>query len=233
VLTGSLDDGTAGLLAIKEAGGVTIVQDPTEAFAPSMPRSALDFVPVDYVLPLREMPVVLAGLTREPAEGTVPPTGALLQPMESDLGMVKLALDPSDRPGRVSVFSCPECHGTLWEVDQDGVLRFRCRVGHVYSVESMLAAQTDSVDRALWAALRSLEERAALTRRLSNRARERRQQWMADAFAARADVAEEHAVLLREILVTRSASHVVPDHAEATEPTPSTPVEPATPLPDD
>jgi two-component system chemotaxis response regulator CheB len=233
VLTGSLDDGTAGLAAIKEAGGVTIVQDPAEAFAPSMPRSALDFVEVEYVLPLREMPLLLAALTREQAVDPPRPAAAQLHPMEPDLASERVAVDPSDRPGRVSVFSCPECHGSLWEVDQKGILRFRCRVGHVYSVESMLAAQTDSVDRALWAALRSLEERAALTRRLSERAKGRRQQWMADAFAARADVAESHASVVREILVTRSVSHVVPDHGEPAEPGTAPPVETAATLRDD
>ena len=121
--------------------------------------------------------------------------------------------EPTDRPGEPSVFSCPECHGTLWEEDQDGLLRFRCRVGHVYSTDSMLAAQTDSVDRALWAALRSLEERAALTRKLSLRARERNHTWVADAFAERAASAETHAAVVREILNSRTAGHTTPESA--------------------
>jgi two-component system chemotaxis response regulator CheB len=213
VLTGSLDDGTAGLAAIKEAGGVTIVQDPAEAFAPSMPRSAMEFVPVDHVLPLREIPLLIATLSHELAESLGGEEGPLLQPMEPDLGAPPLALREGDRPGRVSVFSCPECHGTLWESDSAGILRFRCRIGHAYSPESMLAAQTDSVDRALWAALRSLEERAALIRRLAERARERKHAWVARTFDLKAQAAEEHAAVVRRVVTTRQALPVVPDHA--------------------
>jgi two-component system chemotaxis response regulator CheB len=218
ILTGSLDDGTAGLAAVKEAGGIAIVQDPDEAFAPSMPRSALDFVPVDHVLPLREISTMVKNLARETAAPSSNAQGPHLRAMEPDLGKPRIALDESDRPGRVSVFSCPECHGTLWEVDQEGILRFRCRVGHVYSPESMLAAQTDSVDRALWAALRSLEERAALTRKLAERARDRKHEWVARAFDDRATVAEEHADVVREVLVSRTSTQVVPDHAESAGP---------------
>jgi two-component system, chemotaxis family, protein-glutamate methylesterase/glutaminase len=76
----------------------------------------------------------------------------------------------------------------------------------------MLAAQTDSVDRALWAALRSLEERAALTRRLADRARHRKHTGVAAAFDRRANAAEEHAAVVRNMLLSRAAGHVVPDH---------------------
>jgi two-component system chemotaxis response regulator CheB len=214
VLTGSLDDGTAGMAAVKEARGVGIVQDPAEAFAPSMPRSALQAVKVDHILPLREIPLLISALTRETAVDARPLHGPHLQPMEPDLAEAAIAIHSKDRPGRVSVFSCPECHGTLWEADDGGILRFRCRVGHVYSPESMLAAQTDSVDRALWAALRSLEERAALTRRLSERARQRQHGWVSRAFDERARVAEEHASVVRALLQNRAAEHIVPDHSE-------------------
>lgn len=213
ILTGSLDDGTAGMAAVKEAGGVTVVQDPMEAFAPSMPRSALDFVGVDHVLPLKEIALLIDTLTRERAPSTAPDVGGPhLKPMEPDLGELDIAVHPEDRPGRVSVYSCPECHGSLWEVEEGGILRFRCRVGHIYSPDSMLAAHTDSVDRALWAALRSLEERAALTRRLAERARLRRHNGVALAFDQRATAAEEHAAVVKKVLLRRGAGHVVPDH---------------------
>jgi two-component system chemotaxis response regulator CheB len=214
VLTGSLDDGTAGLAAVKEAGGITIVQDPLEAFAPSMPRSALQLVAVDHVLPLQQIPLLITALTRESVRAATNRRGPHLAPMEPDLGEMPVAVHQEDRPGKVSVFSCPECHGTLWEVDEGGILRFRCRVGHVYSPESMLAAQTDSVDRALWAALRSLEERAALTKKLSERARERRHPHVSQAFEERARAAEEHASVVRQLLQNRAAGHIVPDHTE-------------------
>ena len=211
VLTGALDDGTAGLAAVKEAGGIAVVQDPAEAFSPSMPRSAMTLVPVDHVLPLREIPILLSSLALEKAPNDRHQTGPHLAPIEPDHSEASIAFSPEDRPGRVSIYSCPECHGSLWETDDLGILRFRCRVGHVYSSESMLAAQTDSVDRALWAALRSLEERASLTTKMAARARERQHAWVANAFETRAKEAQQHAAVVREMLVNRTTGHDTPD----------------------
>lgn len=217
VLTGSLDDGTAGLAAIKSAGGITVAQDPAEAFAPSMPRSAIEYARVDHVLPLQEISVLLASLAHEWADSRESPNHPHLDAMEPDLGQPPLATDEADRPGRVSVFTCPECNGTLWESEEGKIHRFRCRVGHVYSADSMLAAQTDSVDRALWAALRSLEERAALTQKMANRARAHEQNWVARAFEERARSSAEHAAVVRRLLQHRTSTHVVPDPVEAPE----------------
>ena len=211
ILTGALDDGTAGLAAVKEAGGTAVVQDPEEAFASSMPRSARAYVAVDHVLPVREIGVLLASLTRERAGERTGPEGPHVRAIETDLGPPSIAVDETDRPGKVSIFTCPECHGTLWESEEGGILRFRCRVGHVYSSESMLAAQTDSVDRALWVALRSLEERAALTHRMSERARVRNHHWVSKAFEERALVADEHAAVIRDLLTSRTSLHEVPE----------------------
>jgi two-component system, chemotaxis family, protein-glutamate methylesterase/glutaminase len=223
VLTGSLDDGTAGLAAVKEAGGIAVVQDPEEAFSPSMPRSAMAAVHPDHVLPVREIGLLVRNVVLEDTEERAARTGPHVQQMEPDLGRPPIALGPQDRPGAVSVFSCPECHGVLWEAEQGDLLRFRCRVGHVYSPESMVAAQTDSVDRALWAALRSLEERAALTRKLAVRARAREQHWIARAFDERSKAAAEHAAIVRDLLNNRTTGHSVPDYAlhdEAPDPPP-------------
>jgi two-component system chemotaxis response regulator CheB len=211
ILTGALDDGTAGLAAVKEAGGIAIVQDPTDAFSPSMPRSARAFVQVDHVLRARDIAAVVTNITRESAAPKAAATGPHVKAMEPDLGPPQIAVDGTDRPGKVSVFTCPECHGTLWEADERGLVRFRCRVGHVYSPESMLSAQTDSVDRALWIALRSLEERAALTHRLAERARSRNHSWVAKAFDDRASAADDHAAVIRDLLVNRMSLHEVPD----------------------
>ncbi len=214
VVTGALDDGTAGLAAIKQAGGAAIVQDPQEAVAPSMPRSAIASVRVDHVVPVAEIAPLLAALTRERASGAKAGEAPHLGPKEPDRGVEQIALAEHDRPGRLSVFTCPECNGNLWEHDEAGILRFRCRVGHIYSADSMMSAQTDSVDRALWAALRALEERAALTRRLADRARQRNHRWVAGAFEERATVAADQASVLKQLLSDRSSSHLVPDSQE-------------------
>jgi two-component system chemotaxis response regulator CheB len=137
--------------------------------------------------------------------------------LESDLAAAGLALQSNDRPGRPSVFTCPECHDTLWEAEEKDILRFCCRVGHAYSSDSMLAAQTDSVDRALWAALRALEERAALNRKMSD------PRGQASAYVGRASVrdrariATEHAAVVRGLRQNRTAAQIVQDHADAPE----------------
>jgi len=223
VLTGALDDGTAGIAAIKEAGGITVVQDPDEAFAPGMPRSAIKSGMVDHVVVLRDIPVLLAALVEEEAQWPNPGGGPHLGPMEPDLAVMPLAVHPGDRPGRPSVFTCPECHGTLWETDAAGMLRFRCRVGHVYSPESMMSAQTDEVDRALWIALRTLEERAALSHRLAERGRERQQHWVDKAFTARGREAEREADHIRALLRARARNHTVPDDVDTLADGPSPP----------
>lgn len=214
ILTGALDDGAAGMVAIKEAGGITIVQDPAEAFSPGMPRSAVNTGRVDHVLPLRDIPVLLAALIEEEAPPRLDIDSPYLRAMEPDLADMPLAIHAHDRPGTPSVFSCPECHGILWEVDEGGLLRFRCRVGHVYSQDSMLAAQTDEVDRALWTALRTLEERAALAHKLAERGRQRSQSWVDKAFTTRAREAENEAAQIRGLLRVRGgAIHTVPEDA--------------------
>jgi two-component system chemotaxis response regulator CheB len=218
ILTGTLDDGTAGIAAVKGAGGTTIAQDPDEALAPGMPRNAINSGTVDHVLPLADIPVLLSALVEEDAPiRRTPVDHPHLHPLEPDLGRMPLATRAEDRPGRPSIFTCPECHGTLWEHDAQGILRFRCRVGHVYSPESMIAAQTDEVDRALWIALRTLEERAALAYKLAERGRQRSQHWVDQAFTARGKEAEQEANEIRELLRSRThAAHNVPEDAGAT-----------------
>jgi two-component system chemotaxis response regulator CheB len=224
ILTGALDDGTAGVAAIKEAGGLTIAQDPDEAFSPGMPRSAIASGMVDHVVPLRDIPLLLGALSEEEAPTSSAQHGPHLRAMEPDLADMPLALKGEDRPGKPSVFSCPECHGTLWELEEDGLLRFRCRVGHVYSSDSMLAAQTDEVDRALWTALRTLEERAALAYRLAERGRARDHHWVEKAFMVRAREAEAEAKQIRLLLRTRgTTAHTVPDDAATTTDGPADP----------
>lgn len=217
ILTGALDDGTAGIAAVKEAGGITIVQDPEEAFSPGMPRSAIASGAVDHILPLRDIPVLVCALVEEEASsGPTSGDHPHLRAMEPDLARPQLARHANDRPGKPSIFTCPECHGTLWEADEGRLLRFRCRVGHVYSPESMIDAQTDEVDRALWTALRTLEERAALAHRLAERGRERQHNWVDKAFTDRAVETEREADQIRQLLRVRAGiSHSIPDDLAA------------------
>lgn len=172
ILTGALDDGTAGLQTIKQCGGLAIVQDPQDALFPGMPTSALVHVKVDYTLPLNEIGPLLGRLSRVPSSGER--AIAVSEGLNKELRVEQM--DPammytSERAGKPSVFSCPDCGGVLWEVEEENILRFRCRVGHAFSIESMLSGQSESVETALWMALKTLQENADLTRRMAGHAR--------------------------------------------------------------
>lgn len=201
VLTGNLDDGTNGLAAIKRCGGVTVVQDPQDADYPSMPRNALAHVEVDHVLPLADIGPQLDRLVREPR-----PIG----PADCDPGEEPDAMGvPQERGrdaatgsarGEPSGLTCPDCGGSLFERPGEHPSHFRCRTGHAFSPESLLARQSDSLDAALWAALRSLEENAALAWRMEKRTREQGNAGASQRYERRARAAEEHARSLRGIL---------------------------------
>lgn len=158
VLSGYLDDGSAGLFRIKQAGGVAIVQDPDDALTGDMPRNAAERVTPDYSLPIRELAPLMVELAKQPVTPGV-------------VSMSEDKLDTQAQPGSPSVFTCPDCHGALWELEEGGTLQFRCRVGHAYTADSMLEEQNMDVERALWAALRTLEENTELSHRLADRAR--------------------------------------------------------------
>jgi two-component system chemotaxis response regulator CheB len=130
ILTGALDDGTAGLLTVKRQGGIAVVQDPDEALYPSMPMSALANVAVDYRLPLSKIGPLLVRLAGEQVEenGEHPVSKDMEIKLE-DMDVETLHND--ERAGKPSGFSCPECGGVLWEIEDGDLLRFRCRVGHV------------------------------------------------------------------------------------------------------
>ncbi|HEX4590950.1 MAG TPA: chemotaxis protein CheB, partial [Gemmataceae bacterium] len=160
VLSGVLDDGTAGLLAIKNRGGLAIVQDPADALYPGMSESALANVAVDHAPPVKDIGPLLARLAAEPLPAIPEPAVPAEMEMESDMAELELgALQSLNRPGKPSGFGCPDCNGGLFEVHEGDLVRYRCRVGHAWSPESLLARQSDALEAALWSALRALEER--------------------------------------------------------------------------
>lgn len=198
VLTGNLDDGTAGLATLKKLGGTAIVQDPEEADYPGMPRSALRAVEVDHVLPLLEIGPLLDRLARKPVEAPV------YAPEQGD-GDMKDKLewgDDREKGEFASGLTCPECGGALFEHSQIGIVHFRCRTGHAYSPESLLAEQGNALEASLWAAVRALEENAALARRMEKWMSERgRSPAGEERYGKRATEAERHADALRRLLL--------------------------------
>ena len=194
VLSGALGDGSAGALAIYNAGGTVLVQDPEDATVASMPESTLRAVAAPHaVLGAADLGLALARVVPRAV-------------MEEDRGMVRVdkPLDESaERPdGPPSPFTCPECSGSLWEISDGEIRRYRCRVGHSYSEDAMVIEQGGAVEAALWSALEALEERAEFLRRVAERHGARRPR-LRDRFNGAAQDALERAELIREALGTR------------------------------
>jgi two-component system chemotaxis response regulator CheB len=200
ILTGALDDGTAGLLALKQQGGATVVQDPEDAFCPDMPRSALEYVKPDHVATLAEIGPLLAKLAGTRVESGRPPPKLLEQEARIEMHSPREAHDP---PGEPSGFACPECGGVLNEVHDSGMVRFRCRVGHSFTAEAALVQQRVQIEGALWAALRALEEQAELARRMGERARRHGNLHSAARFEGRHEEARGQADVLRRLLTMK------------------------------
>jgi two-component system chemotaxis response regulator CheB len=199
ILTGNLDDGTAGLWAVKQLGGTSVVQDPQEAFAPSMPRSAMRYARVDHCLPLSEIAPLLVRLTSTPIEEE----GAYEVPdeMEIEVRIAKedTALDAGVlKLGEPSNYACPECHGVLLQLNEEKRIRFRCHTGHAYSVDSLLAEITEGVEDSLWTAIRSLEESVLLLRHMTEHLPDSENGHTAERFLAQAQEAQRRADLVRQ-----------------------------------
>jgi two-component system chemotaxis response regulator CheB len=169
VLTGFLDDGAAGLWAIKTCGGVTVVQAAADAEYPDMPRNAALTTEVDYNLPVSEIGPLLVRLANEPTSPA--PEDQRPRALETEIEFQHMDRDIRDmsKLGVLSAFTCPACKGALWEIEDGDILRYRCHTGHAYSRESLLADQTADIENALYSALRAVEEKATVLRRLRER----------------------------------------------------------------
>jgi two-component system, chemotaxis family, protein-glutamate methylesterase/glutaminase len=197
LLTGNLDDGVAGLQRIQEYGGVAIVQDPADAPYPEMPRNALRAFEPDHCLNLREIERLLSRLP-SPDSGGVAMKGKKTAKGSS----AKPAGDKASRKTEClpAPVVCPECQGPIWEKRNGKVTHFECLVGHRYTLDSFLAAQSEEIETSLWVALRALEERINLEDRLADEARGARRERSHKMFIERSTENRKHAQLLRQIL---------------------------------
>jgi two-component system, chemotaxis family, protein-glutamate methylesterase/glutaminase len=168
VLSGNLDDGTDGLWAIKQLGGVAIVQDPADAMFPAMPQSAIDHVRVDHVVPLKEIAPLLVQLTGAPIHAVASPAVPQQLQIEVNIAMEQNPIEAGlEGIGSPSRFACPECHGVLLELKEGTRTKYRCHTGHAYSVAGLLAAIGDGIEDAIWNAIRALEEGQLLMTRVA------------------------------------------------------------------
>jgi two-component system, chemotaxis family, protein-glutamate methylesterase/glutaminase len=202
VLSGMLDDGAQGLVVVGRTGGRILVQDPAEALYPEMPQAALRYSQVNEVLPAREIGHRLVEIAAEPAEPVRPEERETVAavPNGDDFGR-----GGWETAGTPSAFACPDCHGSLWELHEGDLIRFRCRTGHAFSADTVAAAMDEEVERALWAALRSMEEKGALARKLMATAQGRDIPVVVGMYEKRLREAEEHARVIRRILGAEKA----------------------------
>jgi two-component system chemotaxis response regulator CheB len=213
VLSGMLDDGSAGLWAIERRGGAAVVQDPDDAEYPDMPRSAIQAVAVTLSVPIGDMAATLARIAREPVDHAaveVPPG------MASEVRMATKNADWTEELDRIAErvpFTCPECGGSLWEMD-DGGSRFRCHNGHAYSLKSLTSEQAVQVEAALWAGVRRLEETERLSRMMEAQARARGNEHSARYHDDMAQGSAAHAHTLRRLLTEQEASNAKPLRTE-------------------
>lgn len=201
VLSGGLDDGTAGLWTIKSRGGVAIVQEPGEAEVPSMPENALAAVAVDYRVSIAEMASLLVRLTQE----TITEAGEIaMEEQEKTAIETRIAAQGSALArgvlmlGKPSHYACPECHGVLSVITEGDLIRYRCHTGHAYSADSLLTSITENVEDTLWSAIRGVEESIILLNDLGDHYAEHNQPKLAAMCFQKAQEAEIRAEIVRQ-----------------------------------
>lgn len=220
ILSGALDDGTAGLWTVKSRGGIAVVQEPTDAEVPSMPESAMASVETDYVLPVSGMGPLLRKLTALPAT----------EPKESDMeenrktGLeVRIALQDHAlengllKLGELTPFACPECHGVLSALKDGHIVRYRCHTGHAYSADSLLTSITENIEETLWSAIRGVEESIILLNNLGDHCADKNNPKLAATYFKKAAEAESRAALVRQAVFAHEQLTTGSIHLEAGE----------------
>jgi len=200
ILTGLMDDGTAGMIAIKRCGGLSVVQDPNEAEYPEMPLSVLNNISVDYSLPLSQIGYVLFQFmeTKQFLDTPVPEDvireAEIAEKVATGIDVVQQVSEGQ------AVYSCPDCGGSLWELGEIGQRRFRCHIGHVYTELDLLIKEQETIEKTLWVALRMMEERKHLLNRLASESTSKGLLTMARDHKKRAGDLQNHIDILKGIL---------------------------------
>jgi two-component system, chemotaxis family, protein-glutamate methylesterase/glutaminase len=200
VLSGLLSDGAAGLNAIKRCGGITVVQDPSDAIADEMPRRALEVTMVDLCVPGSQLGDVLSELAREPAGERLPVPSEIKLEVEIAAGE-RIGSDGLHQIAEPAALTCPSCGGVLSTLRLSKPLRFRCQVGHAFTADILAKEQEGRVDEALRVALRIIEERAELVSRMAEEGRHGGRRALAEMYDLRAAEYREYADLIRKVVL--------------------------------
>jgi two-component system chemotaxis response regulator CheB len=216
VLSGARDDGAAGLAMIAAHGGTTVVQDPADALYPSMPRAAIEHVRPDHLVPAAKLGGLLGEITGRDLPGfPSPPDDPLL---DAEVAIANLApITTDDLAVAPAGYGCPSCGGSLFEIPGSPLPRYRCRIGHAWSPDSLLDEQAVALEGALWMALRALEEKSALSRRMAAN-RVGRRSSTGPRFHDIADEAEAAGATIRDLITRIGAGAPVPERAHPPDP---------------
>jgi two-component system, chemotaxis family, protein-glutamate methylesterase/glutaminase len=204
LLSGGLQDGVSGLMAVRNAGGVGIVQDPAEALAPELPQRAIQLAGADHVLAISEIAPLLVRLAAEPAArgGSSP-----ADPIEELNGQIRADMAAQvhgDHAREISVYNCPDCGGALWQDRHDGAIQLRCHVGHTYGIDRLHELKGEQLEAALWAAVRIFRERAVLSLQLAEQERQRANEDGAARYLDQAELADRNAAVIVDRLLAVS-----------------------------
>jgi two-component system chemotaxis response regulator CheB len=200
ILSGLLNDGTAGMSAIKKSGGYCMVQDPEEAEYPDMPRSVLHSIEVDACVRLIEMGPAIDKIVKleKPASTQTVPLDVVIEANISK--NVSTGYKDLKKISTQSIYSCPDCGGGLWEIADDSLNRYRCHIGHVYSEETLLLRQHETTEATLWVALRMMEERKTLMLKMLESNKSRQLQKTIHYYENRINELDTHIIHMKEIL---------------------------------
>jgi len=203
VLTGMLDDGTAGLIAIKKCGGLTIVQDPQNAAYPDMPQSAINNAVVDYCIPTTEMGPLLNKLTKELIEQRNLSTPKDIKIEAKIAERVLSNVNETNALSNQVPYNCPNCGGVLWEMKATDITRYRCHTGHSFTSSALLISQNEKIEETLWISLRMFEERKNLLNNMSHKADQIKTK---NYYLKRAKESEVHIERIRAMLLSSDVS---------------------------
>lgn len=205
ILSGALDDGTAGLWTVKSRGGIAIVQDPEDAEVASMPENAAGAVDIDYAVKAADMGVLLERLCNEPINESNETAMNDIQKMEVEIA-IALQGNALERGvmnlGALSPYTCPECHGVLTALQEGNRVRFRCHTGHAFSADSLLATITEKIEDSLWSAIRGVEESIILMNHMGDHFAESNDPKLAATYFKKAKEAENRIQLVRQAILT-------------------------------
>ncbi|MEZ0603802.1 chemotaxis protein CheB [Paraburkholderia sp. IW21] len=202
VLTGALDDGTAGLWAIKDRGGLAFVQEPAEADFSSMPESAIQHVDVDFVGPVAALAGKIAASVSEEYEPAATIGGKWRMERENQISASGKGIENGVMDlGPVSKYTCPDCHGVLVQINEGSIVRFRCHTGHAFSMKTLIAGVNAAIDIGLWDTLRAVEERIMLLRHMAATAEGTGNLEEAGRCRTQADEAERRLNPIRELVL--------------------------------